>query len=42
MNESYEVTSKKIEITSLVEVLQEIVEDGQKVFVQQEGHGGQG
>jgi len=32
MNESYEVTSKKIEITSLVEVLQEIVEDGQKVF----------
>lgn len=32
MNESYGVTSKKIEITSLVEVLQEIVEDGQKVF----------
>lgn len=32
MNESYETTSRRIEMTSLVEVLQEIVEDGQKVI----------
>lgn len=31
MNENYEVTSRRIEITGLVEVLQEIIEDGSKV-----------
>jgi cell division septum initiation protein DivIVA len=31
MKENYEVTSRRIEITGLVEVLQEIIEDGSKV-----------
>jgi len=31
MKENYEVTSRRIEITGLVEVLQEIVEDGSKM-----------
>ena len=31
MKENYEVTSRRIEITGLVEVLQEIIDDGSKM-----------